>query len=367
MLQSRPEVEPVASCCVHHPDRPAHALCMSCAAAVCQECATTWDGINYCAPCLARRGRALEDRRTWPALVLLVAACAGLLWLGASLMVWAGALAASVPVKPVELSAGDVLDDAADLVSSLAPWVGFVWLTSLPLRLAQAHFAARLLELRADAPTYGDHLRGLAFACALALLLSTWGRVVFANACRRRLQGVADDDAGAFRLAPAGLVCCLYAVLAIEVVFYATCLSAFAVPLLALVSGLAAVTVPFESRPGLLQPFATVSASLGRPGPLTLLVLAFVSAFVLSFANLLALAYAGLWLAQGLAGLDVGRWSGLLSVGYPRFLCVAAACAWLLIEPWWIAALAVHVHKRRARSTGEDLRLWFERLRRAAA
>jgi hypothetical protein len=68
---------------------------MSCGAAVCQECATTWDGINYCSACLARRGRASQRRRTWPALVLVVAASAALLWLGARLMVWAGALAAS--------------------------------------------------------------------------------------------------------------------------------------------------------------------------------------------------------------------------------------------------------------------------------
>jgi hypothetical protein len=45
---------------------------------------------------------------------------------------------------------------------------------------------------------------------------------------------------------------------------------------------------------------------------------------------------------------------------------VVAAGAWLLVEPWWLASLAVHVHKQRSRATGEDLRLWFERLRRAA-
>lgn len=95
MLEFAPRSEPVANSCLHHPERPAHALCMSCGTAVCQECATTWDGINYCALCLTRRGRVAESRRTWPSLVLVVAASAGLLWLGARLMVWAGALAAS--------------------------------------------------------------------------------------------------------------------------------------------------------------------------------------------------------------------------------------------------------------------------------
>jgi hypothetical protein len=270
-------------------------------------------------------------------------------------------------VTRAEVSAGDVLDDAADLVTALAPWAGFVWLTSLPLRLAQAHFAARLVELHADAMEYGDHLRSLALACTAALLLASWGRAVFANACRRRLQGVVDGGAAAFRLPLAGLLPYLYVVLALEAAFYASCLSGLAVPLLALASGLAAVTVPFDARPGLLRPFATVTAGTGGVGPLTLIVVAFSAAFLLSLVNLLAFTYAGLWLAQGLAGLGAGRWSGLLSVGYPRFWCVAVACAWLLVEPWWIATLAVYVHKRRARSTGEDLKLWFERLRGAAA
>jgi len=63
---------------------------------MCQECATTWDGINLCAPCLARRGRTRHAARSWPGLLLMSAAAAGLLWLGARLMVWAGALAASL-------------------------------------------------------------------------------------------------------------------------------------------------------------------------------------------------------------------------------------------------------------------------------
>ena len=45
----------LAQTCFHHPARPGHALCMSCRQVVCQECASTWDGINYCRPCLAKQ------------------------------------------------------------------------------------------------------------------------------------------------------------------------------------------------------------------------------------------------------------------------------------------------------------------------
>jgi hypothetical protein len=264
----------------------------------------------------------------------------------------------------VDLSVGEVLDDAAELVAALAaPWAGLLWLTALPLRLAQAHFAARLIELAGEARAYGDHLRWLALLTGGAFLLSLWGRAVFAGACRRRLQGLVEPGALALRPGAAGLVTYAYAALAIEAVFYATCLSIVAAPALALVAGLAAVTLPFEARPGLLRPFSVVSASAGHPLPLVALLAAFGAAFVLVAVNLLVLAQAALWLAHGVAGLDLARWSGLLAPRYPRFLCVLVACGWLLLEPWWLAALAVYVHKLRSRATGEDLRLWFERLR----
>ena len=82
----------MANTCAHHPDRPAHALCMSCHRAVCQECATTWEGINYCAPCLARRRQATKTSTPWAGWMLVLGATAGLFWVVTRLMVWAGVL-----------------------------------------------------------------------------------------------------------------------------------------------------------------------------------------------------------------------------------------------------------------------------------
>jgi len=80
----------VASSCANHPDRPAHALCMSCRRAVCQECATTWDGIHYCSACLARRRELAGASTAWAGWLLVVGASAGIFWFLARVMVWAG-------------------------------------------------------------------------------------------------------------------------------------------------------------------------------------------------------------------------------------------------------------------------------------
>jgi hypothetical protein len=70
---------------------------MSCGKAVCQECATTREGIHYCAACLARLWRARETRVPWAAWLATLSLSAALFWAVTRLMVWAGVLAASLP------------------------------------------------------------------------------------------------------------------------------------------------------------------------------------------------------------------------------------------------------------------------------
>jgi hypothetical protein len=69
---------------------------MACRKSVCGECATEWDGINYCVACLAaqrKAGRAGPSRLGWlslaPAVVLLFV-------LSAWLMAWLGVFVASL-------------------------------------------------------------------------------------------------------------------------------------------------------------------------------------------------------------------------------------------------------------------------------
>ena len=74
--------------CFNHPDRYGHALCMTCRKTVCQECATVWDGINYCVRCLAARRRSANTRGSWLGWVLVESLSLLLLYGGWKAMVW---------------------------------------------------------------------------------------------------------------------------------------------------------------------------------------------------------------------------------------------------------------------------------------
>jgi B-box zinc finger len=85
-----PREEKLASTCTHHPDRPAIAVCMSCTKPVCQECATTRDGIHYCARCLPDLFAKRRESTPWLAWTGTLATSLGLLWVLLHLMVWVG-------------------------------------------------------------------------------------------------------------------------------------------------------------------------------------------------------------------------------------------------------------------------------------
>ncbi len=74
--------------CVNHPERPGHAICMKCRSVVCQECATQWDGINYCVGCLAELRRSEGRRSSAPGWLGLTVAVPVLFWAASRLMVW---------------------------------------------------------------------------------------------------------------------------------------------------------------------------------------------------------------------------------------------------------------------------------------
>ncbi|MEA2569634.1 MAG: hypothetical protein QOI24_1635 [Acidobacteriota bacterium] len=82
--------------CVHHPQRAAFALCMTCTRTICQECATQWDGIYHCAPCLAKQRTGVVARSPVGGWLALIVFTAILLFVTARLMVWSGALIAGL-------------------------------------------------------------------------------------------------------------------------------------------------------------------------------------------------------------------------------------------------------------------------------
>ncbi|HVQ31894.1 MAG TPA: hypothetical protein VMV21_20015 [Vicinamibacteria bacterium] len=262
------------------------------------------------------------------------------------------------------LSVGEIVDDAGDLASAVAlPWIGLLWLTAIPLRLGQAHFVARLVELGPEAREYGDDLGALAFGIAVLFLLSLWGRAVFVRSCALRLRGLAATGRAPLHLPPGPFLSYVYVALLIELVFLVTSFTLVMVPFCALVAGLAAAIFPQGEPVGLVRPVVRVARQGSQALPLTGLVAVFASALVLAAVNLYFVFQLGLWLAGGVAGADTTRWAGLLAGSNPRFLLVVLAGASVVVEPFWLAALVVYVHKLEARSTGEDLRLWFGRLR----
>ena len=82
--------------CAVHPDRPAHAVCMACRKAMCGECATEWDGINYCVACLRARRQGARVRGSIVAMATMIAASALLLAAAQRLLVWLGVLVAGL-------------------------------------------------------------------------------------------------------------------------------------------------------------------------------------------------------------------------------------------------------------------------------
>ena len=69
---------------------------MSCSKMLCQECATQWDGIWYCAACLgSKRGTTVQRSPvfSWIGVVVLSLL---MLFAGARVMVWTAALIAGL-------------------------------------------------------------------------------------------------------------------------------------------------------------------------------------------------------------------------------------------------------------------------------
>jgi hypothetical protein len=272
-------------------------------------------------------------------------------------------------VSPRRRSFGlpEVLDEAAETVAAVAaPFLGVLWLTSLPLRLAQVHFVARLLELGATASSHGTYLAELALVQTVLLLPWAWGRAVFVRACRLGLRGQ-RPGAAALRVGAAPFAGYLYVTVLLATLFWATAWTLVAVPALVLVAALAAATHPLIERAGLLEPLRQVLRHGTNAVLLSGLLLVMGWAFVVAAVNLHVLFQAGVWLTGALPGVDPGRWSRLLNPGNPRYVLAVLAGAVLALEPYLLASATVYVHKVSSRSSGEDLRLWLHRLRRAVA
>jgi hypothetical protein len=281
------------------------------------------------------------------------------------------------------LSALAALDEATELITGELPGgAGLAVLAALPLRFLEVHFLNRVSELGKHAGDYGRYLLAISVAITLASALAFWGRAVLAHAVVRALTGDVGGGGGtrggdgdrptfrqALKLRPGALAAGFYAFLFAQVLLLAFAFTVAGAAAAVLLSGLAAATVHLQERVGPIAPLGTVFRQV-RPFRVYIGLLLLVGvAFVVAYVNLAALFALGLWAAQGVPGVELARWQALFSISNRHFLLLLGAGAALAVEPFWIAALAVAVHRARARQSGEDLRGWFEEVvaERAAA
>jgi hypothetical protein len=65
---------------------------MTCRKTVCQECATEWDGVYYCSPCLGKQRKGSGARSPVWGWILVTLAAAALFAVGPKLLVWGATL-----------------------------------------------------------------------------------------------------------------------------------------------------------------------------------------------------------------------------------------------------------------------------------
>jgi hypothetical protein len=270
------------------------------------------------------------------------------------------------------LSPVGLLDDTHGVVRrTAAPWLGVLWLGVLPYRLVQAQFIRELAHLGGRAGEYGTYLEGLAWTLFVALVPAVYARCVYVRAALLGLQSGASPGAEALRVPLTQFLTTLYLTLLTQVLFALTVWTFVPVPLLALVGGLATVVGGRVDRPGLFRPLGETLRLLAGIRALAGLAFAFTLALPAVFVNVYMAFRLGLWAAGALGGEGLARWELLLRPihpavpivpGDPLTALLCAAGTLMIVEPFWLAALAVYVQRADQRQTGEDLRLRFRRL-----
>jgi hypothetical protein len=264
------------------------------------------------------------------------------------------------------LSITSVLDESTDVVSmTAAPWAGVLVATALPYRFLQALFFDQLIEVGKDASQYGRLLGGTANLTVAAILLALWGRAVYARACRLALGRGTTPGREVWRVPAAALVSYFLTssvLLVAGTLGVFTCLGVWVV---SLVAGLAIGTMELNERVSVVEPFRLIRR-YARAVTLVGLSFVFFCALFVALFNLAAAFALGVWALGALGGFDAPRWELLFTGGNRRYLLMLVAGALVAVEPFWIAAHVVFVRKAGAQERGDDLRAWFEELRRTA-
>ena len=262
------------------------------------------------------------------------------------------------------LSTTSVLDEAADAVRVALPWTALLLAAALPWRFLQIVFADRLLDLGSDASRYGTYLRSAALMAMIAFLVSRWGRLVYARAIRLVHANGKNPGRETLRVPPSVLADYVFIATFTELLSSMTAITFVGPPLCTMLSGSAIGTAELNTTASISEPFRNIARAKESKIVFSLL-LVFACAFVVAFINVAAAFALGYWLVSGTGWFDAQRWAPFFSINNRRFVLAAIGCALLTLEPFWVAAHVMLVRKAGAAQSGEDLRAWFEELRRA--
>jgi hypothetical protein len=263
------------------------------------------------------------------------------------------------------LTTTSVLDEAADVVRKTgAGWVGLVILSTLPFRYLQAIFLDQLFEVGSDALRYGNLLGATANLTVLMMLIAIWGRAIYARSVRLAHARGGAPGRSAWRVPMPALASYVLTAASAALIGYAslyTCIGLFAASVF---SGLAIGTMEQNTRVSLTEPFKRIGRATKNIRIPIALALVFFCALFVALMNLAGAFSLATWLAGALGGFDAPHWQTLFGMNR-RYILMLCAGAFAVVEPFWIAAHVVYVRKSGAEESGDDLRSWFEELRRS--
>jgi hypothetical protein len=269
-----------------------------------------------------------------------------------------------------------ILNAAARTLRRVAsPWMGVLWICTLPLRLAQLYFLYQLQFLAEAGPQhYLYYLWRLAAFVFIAFLVSLYGRAVFVRACWLAPDGVSRAKLEPLKVPLGDFVPYAYTALIFEFLFYIGMFTLIAPWPFLIFGGLAAAASYGIGGPKILRAPASVFALLNSWRSLVLLcaiTLLFALALFFVYVNLYVLVIVLLMLFGSFLGSSLPVWQHIFEPGLltPKeqlatwMLMIGAA---MIVEPFWLAANVELVQKIRAQKSGDDLRLWFQDLKKEA-
>ena len=257
----------------------------------------------------------------------------------------------------------DLLDDGVELMTRSWSAVGVLWVLALPARAALALLLALAVKLGELSELAGPTFLPRSYLVLVLGIATVHGRLVLLQAYRRARTGPAPARWSSLRVPPGDLARGLLATLVVFLLLCAISPTLVLPPFLLPALGLASVAAA-GAGPGWRHAIPATFAGYARPGRLAAVHGLLLLGWLVATLNLHLLVTLGAEAVVQLFSVDPAGWVARLSFRNPDYVALLLAGSSLCIEPLWLAVLAVHRDALRARSSGEDLRWWFEELRR---